>query len=512
MASGPNRRELLRLASALFGGAAVPPLLRVLPARQPAGAAKPNTLILVFDAWSAPHLPIYGYARDTTPNLTHLAERAVVYHQHYSTANFTTPGTASLLTGVYPWTHRAFRWSKRVAKAVTGRSIFHSMASHHTIVYSHNPLVNALFDQFRRRLDDYIPLNDMMLTNDGLIQQLFHGDDDASSVSWMRTVKESQNGGYAYSLLLSKFYRGLQSRRTAHLERSFPRGLPAIKGDNYFVLEQAVDLLSAEVRRAPRPFLAYLHFMPPHYPYRTHGDFVNRFSGDGYQAPAKPFDIFGQPRYHRRLAGPRTEYDEYILYVDREFDRIFRMLEESGMLQDTWLILTSDHGEMFERGIARHLGETLFQPVIRVPLLIFEPGRTSRLDIHTATSAVDILPTLLQITGNPAADWTEGVVLPPYGQGRTSESSVFAVEATKNAPDEPLTRATIAMVKGRYKLTLFMGYEELNGGERLELYNIQDDPEELHNLVQSELVTAKEMLAELKAKLDEVNQPYRQEA
>jgi choline-sulfatase len=483
-------------------------MLRVLPARQPAGAAKPNILIVLFDAWSAPHLPIYGYARDTTPNLTRLAERAVVYHQHYSTANFTTPGTASLLTGVYPWTHRAFRWSKPMAEALTGRSMFHAIPSHHTIVYSHNPLVNALFDQFEQALDDYIPLNEMMLTNDGLIQRLFHGDDDVSSVSWMRTVKESQNGGYAYSLLLSNFYKGLQSRRTAHLEKFFPRGLPAIKADNYFVLEQAIDLLSAEVRRAPRPFLAYLHFMPPHYPYRTHGDFMNRFSGDGYRAPAKPFDIFGQPKYHRGLAGARTEYDEYILYVDREFDRFFRMLEETGMLQDTWLILTSDHGEMFERGIARHLGETLFQPVIRVPLLIFEPGRTNRLDIHAATSAVDILPTLMQITGSPVADWTEGVVLPPYGQARTSESSVFAVEATKNDPDEPLARATIAMVKGRYKLTYFMGYRELPGGERLELYNIQDDPEELHDLFESGAGMAAAMLDELKEKLNEVNRPF----
>ena len=509
MASGPNRRELLRLAAALSGTAALPPMVRILPARQSAGSAKPNVLIVVFDAWSALHLPIYGYARDTTPNLTRLAERAVVYHQHYSGANFTTSGTASLLTGVYPWTHRAFRMYTPLADSIKSQSVFHAMAGHHTIVYSHNTLANTLFDQFQQRLDDYIPQHELMLADNGLVQRLFQWDRDTSSVSWLRTVREAENGGYAYSLLLSKFYRELRSQQTAYLENLFPRGVPAILSGDYFVLEQAIDALSEKLFDAPRPFLAYLHFMPPHDPYRTHRDFVDRFRNDGYEAPEKPLDAFGRPKYHRRLTGRwRTEYDEYILYVDREFDRFYTRLQELGVLEDTWLILTSDHGEMFERGITGHRGVTLFQPVIRVPLLIFEPGRTRRLDIRTPTSAVDILPTLLHITDSPPAEWTEGVVLPPHAEARTSDGSIFAVEAADNDARKPLTKATIAMVKGHYKLIYYMGYEALPGGERLELYNIQNDPEELHDLYSREPALREEVLGILEARLAEVNAPY----
>ena len=68
----------------------------------------PNVIILVFDTLSARHLSLQGYQRLTTPNLIRFAEKATVYHRHYAAGNFTSPGTASLLTGMHPWTHRAF--------------------------------------------------------------------------------------------------------------------------------------------------------------------------------------------------------------------------------------------------------------------------------------------------------------------------------------------------------------------------------------------------------------------
>ena len=129
----------------------------------------------------------------------------------------------------------------------------------------------------------------------------------------------------------------------------------------------------------PQPFMGYFHFWPPHAPYNTHKDFVGRFANDGLELPTKPLDLFGDD-------GPktknRTEYDEYILYVDREFGRFYDHLEENGFLENTWIVLTSDHGEMFERGIEGHRTPVLYEPVVRVPLLIFEPGRESRTDIY----------------------------------------------------------------------------------------------------------------------------------
>ena len=205
----------------------------------------------------------------------------------------------------------------------------------------------------------------------------------------------------------------------------------------------------------------------------------------------------------------RTSYDEFILYADREFGRFFDNLEKSGLLENTWVILTSDHGEMFERGIQGHFTPVLYQPVIRVPLMIFEPGRKSRTDIYSNTSAVDVLPTLLHVTGQKQADWSEGTVLPPFGPELNAERNVYVIQAKSNEQYAPITVATTTLVKEHYKLHYFFGYHELGAGnERMELYDIKNDPEELNDLSSSKRETTTELLSELKQKLAEVNEPY----
>ncbi len=102
-----TRRETLKLMGALTGSALLArfhPLVNSLPNED---SQSPNIILLVIDTLSARHMSLYGYERQTTPNLERFASRASVYHSHYSGGNFTTPGTATILTGLYPWRHRA---------------------------------------------------------------------------------------------------------------------------------------------------------------------------------------------------------------------------------------------------------------------------------------------------------------------------------------------------------------------------------------------------------------------
>lgn len=248
--------------------------------------------------------------------------------------------------------------------------------------------------------------------------------------------------------------------------------------------------------------------MPPHHPYRTSREFFNAFKGDGFKPVEKPMDVLAdkisveQPRR-------RTEYDEFILYCDREFDRLYNYLESSGLLENTWVVLTSDHGEMFERGISGHGSRVLYQPVVRIPLLIFEPGREAGADIHEYTSAVDVLPTLAHLTGQKNPNWTEGVVLPPYATTDLNiNRNVYIVQAIDNAQYAPLTQASTVLVKENYKLHYYFGYPEAPEGEQVKLFDIESDPEELVDLYLSRKGIAMELLNELKARLAEVNKPY----
>lgn len=517
-----TRRDFLKLAGLFPISIAAPRFISSLDRIGAAQSGTQNVLVIVFDAWSACHVSLYGYPRDTMPNLARLADRAVVYHNHYAGGNYTTPGTASLLTGTHPWKHRAFQPGGRIPEALVSDNIFTAFENHYRITYSHNLWANLLLRQFRNELEQYIPKKRYFLTGDGydsqqgffldsgtIIPTLFEDDEDIALVSWIRAI-DKQEMGYAYSLFLSPLYERyrnyIYNQRFADIEALFPRGIPRDDYD-FFLLEHGVNAIGNLLPTIPQPFTGYFHFWPPHAPYNTHIDFTDRFLEDGYTPPSKPLDLFGGEAPKTKN---RREYDEYILYVDSEFGRFYDQLEQNGLLENTWIVLTSDHGEMFERGIEGHRTPVLYEPVVRVPLLIFEPGRNNRTDVYENTSAVDILPTLLYVTGQKPANWTEGVVLPPFALDEPDlERSVYVVQAEKSEQHRPLTVATVSIRKGDYKLTYFYGYEELGtDGERLELYNLKDDPEELNDLYNVEKEIAGDLLNELKTKLKEVNAPY----
>ena len=279
--------------------------------------------------------------------------------------------------------------------------------------------------------------------------------------------------------------------------------------DSNFLLETAIDMIGKKLPEIPQPFLGYFHFMPPHSPYHTPREFYNAFQGDNFKFRGKADRYFGHQTIVKDLPIQRREYDEYILYCDQQFGRLYSQLESSGLLENSWLVLTSDHGEMFERGIVGHGSNVLYQPVIRVPLMIFEPGQTRGRDIHEYTSAVDLLPTLTHLTQQPFPHWTEGVVLPPFnGSSQMPDRNIYVVQAIENPPDEPFSQASVTLIREPYKLHYYFGYPELNGGELAKLFDIKSDPEEMLDLYSSKKGIAMELLNELKTKLKEVNAPY----
>ena len=72
------------------------------------------------------------------------------------------------------------------------------------------------------------------------------------------------------------------------------------------------------------------------------------------------------------------------------------------------VIFTADHGELFERGVVGHYCPLIYDPLAHIPLIISPPGRTERVDVQTATSSVDVLPTIARMAGLETPAWAEG--------------------------------------------------------------------------------------------------------
>jgi arylsulfatase A-like enzyme len=504
-----TRRDFLKLAGLLPLGIATHWLIDSLSTVNQDGKSQ-NIVIVVFDAFSAYNISLYGYQRETTPNLARLAERAVVYHNHYAGGNSTMPGTASILTGAYPWMHRAFGLDKKTVDAsFNNKNIFSAFEPYYRLAYTHNPVADRILTQFHNVMDNHVPLKKLFLANEDFLSTLFGNDEDTASVSWVRAMK-SKEEGYAYSLFFARLLENQREKLISNLREQYPVGIPHIDVDDYFLLEDATNWLGDTLGGLTQPFLGYFHFLPPHRPYLTHKDFQGRFAKDSFTPVIKPPDtLFTEGQPIESLLRKRRDYDEFILYVDREFGRLMDKMDQSGLLENTWVVLTSDHGEMFERGVLGHITPLLYQPVIRVPLMIFEPGQQTRTDIYANTSAVDLLPTLLHLARKEGANWSEGSVFSPYAPTEPDpERDLYVVQARRNDQYKPLTVATIVLVKGQYKLMYFFGYDELGGKERIELYDVQADPEEMNDLYSSKRETADELLNILKTKLAEVNKPY----
>ncbi len=504
MKSNIDRRGFLKLASLLpltapFLSASNPEFI------EPKTSADiPNIIIIVFDAFSAHDASLYGFQRNTTPNLIRFAEHATVYNNHLSAGNFTSPGTSSLLTGTYPWTHRAINHYSSMLDRYNNRNIFSEFNSKNytRIGFTHNYLASIILDHLKDNLDEFILPNEVALIDYNFSDNLFPL--DYSIASQGETNYKLSDSLFFFPILqsiLDKANYMLMDR----LEGQFPKGIPG-NHDVLYPIEDTIDWIKDQMMRWQQPFLAYMHMMPPHDPYRPRKDFVDLFL-NGWQPKSKPDHFFGDfsERQHI-LDGNRIVYDQFITYVDSEFGRLHDFLQQSGFFNNSIVIFTSDHGEMFERRIWRHTTQTLFQPIVRVPLLISLPGQTSRQDVYTPTSCVDILPTLMHLTGRPIPTWTEGRILPPYAQDHPSDRSLFVVEAKNNPRMKPLRKATVAMIKGDFKLIHYRGYEGYDGV--YELYNLHDDPEELNDLYPAHPSIAAEYQQELLAMIAEKDEPF----
>lgn len=476
--TGVSRRQFMQLSAALAAGSALP--FSFAPASiAPQSSESSNILIILFDAFSAMHLSLLGYSRNTDSNIRRFAEGATVYHNHFAAGTFTTTGTASLLTGAYPFSHRAIHYADRVAHEWENQHIFILFEDYFRLGYSHNPLVGVFLRQFMPYLDELKQRDELYLLKSPF-SSIFQQDLDIAMVSWARIIENDNNG--ANSLFLGSSASSWQKLLISSKERDFPRGLPTIPINHPFILEQAIDWAGEHLPELPQPFLTYLHFWPPHEPYNTRKEFVDVFKGDGFLPPQKPEHIFSQGVAQEKLDEYRQQYDEFILYLDAEFGRFYHMLLDSGLLENTWVILTSDHGEMFERGTWEHHNETMYQPLVHIPLMISAPKQQTRQDVYSATSAVDLLPTLLHLSGKPVPAWCQGTVLPPFGEA--GQRAIFALDAKHN-PEKlgPLTTVTSMLVEWPYKLVMYTGYDRLADNDPLyELYDLENDPEEMENL------------------------------
>ncbi len=508
-----SRRDFLKLAALAPAAWYLSPLLFQHKRPHIAGEGRPNVIVLVFDAWSAHDIALYGYQRDTAPGVSRFAQQATVYHNHYTAGTFTVPGTASLLTGLLPWSHRAFQLGAGgVSKARLGEQMFAAMSDKfNTVAFAHNAFADLLVSQAEKYVDTHYPSTSFNIDS-SLISALpfFRKDMRIAYSSFDDNLFQTGESGDGFdsSLFLGPLDRlavfDEKVNATHKLGGNYPTGLPE-STTGMFRLEDLVDGAIGILSNLSEPSFAYLHFYPPHGLYHPTAAYANAFN-DGWSQPSKPLHPIAYEKNAPDFSNSaRRLYDQYIASWDHEASRIFDYLSSSGLLDNSYVILTSDHGEMFERGDVGHWTRLMYDGIMHVPLMIRAPGQTTRQDVFTATSSVDVLSTIASLAGSPVPAWAEGQVLPGFGGQEDAGRSIFTVDAKNNPSWAPLTRATISLTKNNQRLTYYNYPGEWQG---YEFYDLSADPDELQNLYSKQPSAAVQMKQEMMDRLAAANAPY----
>lgn len=470
----------------------------------------PNIIIIVFDAWSQHHTSLYGYPRHTMPNLEKFAEKATVYHNHYTAGTFTSSGTASLLTGLYPWSHRALHLGAAVTPHHAAHNIFAALSeTHSTLGYAQNEYADQILYALGEEVETHVSNWDFNLQSSNLYgAPIFDKNPRIAFASFednlVKRLKGNDASVFLGPLLRLHFLRN-RAKYVDLYGENYPLGLP--KSDEMFLLEDVVDGAIQTLKGIDVPTMAYFHFYPPHDPYCPTKEFFEKFK-DGWKAPEKPIHDLAEEKLNAAELGLNQRYyDEYLASWDNETGKLFDFLKGSGLTENSYIFITADHGELFERGIKGHFTKLIYDPLIRVPLIVSQPGQTAREEYHALTSSVDILPTVMNMLGQPIPQWSEGKLLPGLGGVEDKNRSIFSVDAKYNSSFTPLRNYSISITREAHRLLHYSFPKD--DYEKFEFYDLHSDPNELKDLFPSKPTLALEMREELMQKVEEVNKPYR---
>lgn len=414
---------------------------------------RPNILLIVMDATRAQNLSCYGYSKLTTPNLERFAERSVVYEQAIATSCWSLPTHASMFTGLYPSTHGA--------------------NDQHQFLDANVPIITQQLQSRGYQTVALCRKHDV-----GPATGMDRGFDAFNKARYpapiAKLLRKADNG-------LARAF-GYRDGGARHTNREIRAILPKLKADKrpFFLF-----VSNLEAHLPYRPPKAYNNFLPDLSPDKIAGVNLDNWKYMAGQADMDADDF----------AILTALYDGALAYSDYRVGEILTWFEQAGLLDETMVIITGDHGENLGHHQLMGHGYCLYDSVLRVPLIIRYPfNMVSPARVANQVQHVDLLPTILAVLGEQASEEyrsAEGYNLldSPQREFTVAEQAhpyldVFQKKFAQ-ADVSKLNRALSMVRSDRYK------YIWSSDGKH-ELFDLRTDPDESQNIVHRQVdVTAK---------------------
>ncbi len=438
---------------------------RAAAALPPPPAAARNVLLIVWDTVRARNLSLHGYGRRTTPNLERLAARGVQFQQAFATSSWTLPSHASLFTG---------RWPHELS------------AGWKTPLDTTHPTLASRLGSLGYDTAGFVANLDYCGRETGLGRGFAHYE-DYPLTPWEVLTRYIGLGRKIDQISIAMVAGILTGRRRARERPLIPLSKEHAKGaadiDRGFL-----DWLSWQRNRG-RPFFAFLNYNDAHSPYEVPDESSRAFGA----RPSSWHDRLVLEHWHtidktnlpfHAIQMARDVYDDAIASLDSHLGALLDELQRRGVLDNTMVIVTSDHGEHLGDHLLFFHGCSLYRQVVEVPLVIVShervpAGRT----VAESVSLRDLPATVLDLLGLVSNDAFPGRSLARFWDtaGEKAPQAPLLMETDKpilltNQGREPAS-------KGPMKALVAGGMHYIRSGDGSEeLYSMNRDPEERTNL------------------------------
>ena len=459
----------------------------------------PNVLLIVLDTVAAKHLSLNGYNRPTTTTLDELAARGIRFDWARSTSSWTLPSHASMFTG--RWLHElSLGWLtplNGVHPTVAEVLSDHGYATAGFVANTwYCGTTSGLSRGFTHYQDEIFPELTFLKTSDLVARALdgfrigvYFVEDWLRAAGWFPTVE--------------RLWQTVDKNRKDAAEIS----------------RELLDWLSSR-DQPQRPFFAFLNYYDAHYPYQLQPGRLHRFGvepSNEYQRTLIQhwWELDKTTVSLEGITFASNSYDDCVADLDEQIGKLIDQLDRRGVLEQTWVIIVSDHGESFGEhpNVFCH-GSSVYDTEVHVPLLIIPPPREglSQMTVKEAVSLRDIAATIATITGGQKNPPFPGASLSRFWGPKSNTatptintSAPVLSELVPNNPKnkdywglpEPLSpRASIKTSEWSYI------HREAQGRE--ELYELNQDPNEQRNLAGGQ--DARETVARMRTTLDKLTE------
>ncbi|WP_430815665.1 sulfatase family protein [Carboxylicivirga sp. RSCT41] len=457
----------------------------------------PNVLVIMCDQLNYEALSCYG-GPVPTPNIDRIAKEGVRFTKAYSTTPFCSPSRASIVTGLYPHQHGVahnlgFKQKEGITleDETTGKLLnkkgykTHQFGKWHIESDSLNylPYYTDQYDygyQYKKEMEDK-----------GITVRKDDGKD------WMNFYNQFWPVEVSPYMKEKRDY--LEALWADHNNKDFPIKMGRLRlTPEVWIDDKLANLTVDRIRSATSdndPFMITTSFIWPHDPNFVPDPYYGLFNPDSLQMPASQFPDkkFDNSWSRRMVKGYGDEglkefmriYYGAVKYLDDRVGKILAELEKQGIIDETLIIFTSDHGDMMGgHGMVWKVNESFYEEQAAIPFIIRYPKLLQPAVSDIPVSLVDMKPTILAITETPFEQDVAGVDLIPFLTGEKDKSMApkysfcERIKPNPNGSREVLedSKGSFMVRNEQFKLIIF------HDGDRF-FYDLKNDSNETENII-----------------------------